>query len=211
MADQHNDNIPAATNTLASDVPDMKENLEWHKDVFEVITGNWSNTSTEDIVPYREVNTLAAVTSKTISGLASEGIRRVTIIIDSNGPNDELRLVFNSDFGANYTFYARGEYDGTSANVYQTDGTGQSYILLGGNTLNDAGTYLIEFIFGISPSNNKNVVVNFKSSFRNVTSNYYGFYHGMGHYIGASPITSYTVYKSNGMTSTGTLLHERLA
>jgi hypothetical protein len=211
MADQHNDDIPVATNTLASDVPDMKENLEWHKDVFEVITGNWSNTSTEDIVPYREVNTLSAVASKEISGLASEGIRRVTLIIDSTGANDEIKLRFNSDFWNNYGYYGRDEYDGTSSSIYNVSWTGRDFILLGGSTINDAGTYLIEFIFSISPGNNKNVVVNFKSSFRNVTSNYYGFYHGIGFYSGALPVTSYTVYIGGSNTLTGKLIHERLA
>jgi hypothetical protein len=211
MADQHNDNIPVATNTLPSDVPDIKENLGWHKDVFEVITGNWSNTSTANIVPYREVNTFSAVTSKSISGLASEGIRRVTLILDSTGANYEIVLRFNSDGGSNYTYYGREEFDGTDSNVTTFSGTSRPYILLGGNTTNDAGTYLIEFVFGFSPGNNKNVVVNFKSSFRNVTSNYYGFWHGMGAYSGASAVTSYSISLGGGNTITGTLLHERLA
>lgn len=46
MADQHNDNVPNATNQILSDVTDIKENLEFHKDVFEALTEGWSNTST---------------------------------------------------------------------------------------------------------------------------------------------------------------------
>ena len=49
MADQHNDNIPALGNQISADVPDIKENLEFHKDVFEAITSGWSNTSTSDL------------------------------------------------------------------------------------------------------------------------------------------------------------------
>jgi hypothetical protein len=44
MADQHNPNIPALTNQIAADIPDIKENLEFHKDVFEAIGNSWSDT-----------------------------------------------------------------------------------------------------------------------------------------------------------------------
>lgn len=44
MADQHNDNIPALANTIAADVPDIKENLEWHKDCLQHICNGFSNT-----------------------------------------------------------------------------------------------------------------------------------------------------------------------
>ena len=46
MADQHNDNIPALTNSIAEDVVDIKENLEFHKDCFQAITTGWANDST---------------------------------------------------------------------------------------------------------------------------------------------------------------------
>lgn len=46
MADQHNDNIPALGNLIASDIPDIKENLEWHKDCFQKVCNGFSNTST---------------------------------------------------------------------------------------------------------------------------------------------------------------------
>jgi hypothetical protein len=45
MADQHNDNIPALANTIAADVPDIKENLEWHKDCFQHICNGFANAS----------------------------------------------------------------------------------------------------------------------------------------------------------------------
>ena len=53
MADKHNANIPAIGNTIAADIPDIKENLEYHKDVFENFCKNWSNTSATDIFPYK--------------------------------------------------------------------------------------------------------------------------------------------------------------
>lgn len=45
MGDQHNPNIPALTNTIAEDVVDIKENLEFHKDCFEAICSGWANDS----------------------------------------------------------------------------------------------------------------------------------------------------------------------
>lgn len=44
MADQHNANIPAVGNTIAADIPDIKENLEFHKDAFQRIFAAWSDT-----------------------------------------------------------------------------------------------------------------------------------------------------------------------
>jgi len=46
MADQHNDNIPALTNSIAEDVVDIKENLEFHKDCFQALCEGWDNSST---------------------------------------------------------------------------------------------------------------------------------------------------------------------
>lgn len=44
MADQHNSNVPAIGNQIANDIPDIKENLEFHKDTFERILETWSDT-----------------------------------------------------------------------------------------------------------------------------------------------------------------------
>jgi hypothetical protein len=44
MADQHNSNIPAVGNTIAADIPDIKENLEFHKDAFQRIFATWSDS-----------------------------------------------------------------------------------------------------------------------------------------------------------------------
>jgi hypothetical protein len=44
MADKHNTNIPAMGNQISADIPDIKENLEFHKDAFQVIFQAWSDT-----------------------------------------------------------------------------------------------------------------------------------------------------------------------
>jgi hypothetical protein len=51
MADQHNQNIPAIGNAIAADIPDIKENLEYHKDVFQAFVNAWSDTVATDIKP----------------------------------------------------------------------------------------------------------------------------------------------------------------
>jgi len=50
MADQHNANIPALANQIASDIPDIKENLEWHKDVLQMLIG-WHNSTIGSLSP----------------------------------------------------------------------------------------------------------------------------------------------------------------
>lgn len=48
--DQHNSNIPAIGNTIAADIPDIKENLEFHKDAFQRIFATWSDTDNSSSV-----------------------------------------------------------------------------------------------------------------------------------------------------------------
>ena len=50
MADRHNDNIPALGNQIASDIPDIKENLEWHKDILQMLIG-WHNSTIGSLSP----------------------------------------------------------------------------------------------------------------------------------------------------------------
>jgi len=51
MADQHNSNIPAMGNQISSDIPDIKENLEYHKDVLQNFVNAWSDTTASGIYP----------------------------------------------------------------------------------------------------------------------------------------------------------------
>ena len=44
MADQHNANIPAMGNQISADIPDIKENLEFHRDAFQLMFETWSDT-----------------------------------------------------------------------------------------------------------------------------------------------------------------------
>ncbi|MHC4397618.1 MAG: hypothetical protein ACYS1A_18395 [Planctomycetota bacterium] len=51
MADQHNDNIPAVGNQIANDIPDIKENLEYHLDLFQNFCGTVSKTDATGVYP----------------------------------------------------------------------------------------------------------------------------------------------------------------
>ena len=51
MADQHNDNIPAVGNQIANDIPDIKENLEYHLDLFNNFCGTVSKTDATGVYP----------------------------------------------------------------------------------------------------------------------------------------------------------------
>ncbi|GAG09648.1 unnamed protein product, partial [marine sediment metagenome] len=44
MADKHNDGVPAMANQISADIPDIKENLEFHKDALERLFETWSDS-----------------------------------------------------------------------------------------------------------------------------------------------------------------------
>jgi len=50
MADQHNPNIPNVANQVAADLADIKENLEWHKDVLQMLVG-WKDSTIATVGP----------------------------------------------------------------------------------------------------------------------------------------------------------------
>jgi hypothetical protein len=64
MADQHNDNIPALTNQIGEDIPDIKENLEFHKDIFQAIGTGFSNTDATAFAPNKW--TMSTVTGSVV-------------------------------------------------------------------------------------------------------------------------------------------------
>ena len=56
MADQHNANIPAMANQISADIPDIKENLEWHKDVLQMLAG-WKASTIGSVGPPNHCST----------------------------------------------------------------------------------------------------------------------------------------------------------
>ena len=53
MADKHNSNIPSMGNVAKTDVTQMKENVEFHKDVFQNHLSSWSDTVSANIYPIK--------------------------------------------------------------------------------------------------------------------------------------------------------------
>lgn len=107
MADQHNDNIPAVGNNIADDIPDIKENLEFHKDVFQNFCTTWSNTVATGIFPCKwarvaktadytmtatdniiEVDASGAAVTITLLAAATAGAGRYIFIKVTDATND---------------------------------------------------------------------------------------------------------------------------
>jgi hypothetical protein len=85
MADQHNDNIPALTNQIGEDIPDIKENLEFHKDIFQAIGTGFSNTDATAFAPNKW--TLSTFTASLV---LSTGVQ--VALVDSTAKHIGVRL-----------------------------------------------------------------------------------------------------------------------
>ncbi|MHC4292659.1 MAG: hypothetical protein ACYSTX_00060 [Planctomycetota bacterium] len=86
MADKHNANIPAMTNQIANDIPDIKENLEWHKDILQMLIG-WKDDTIATAGPPNHRSEFAYSSTTAISiGTGSyfhDGTTRQTVFWDS--------------------------------------------------------------------------------------------------------------------------------
>jgi len=88
MADQHNDNVPAVGNQIANDIPDIKENLEWHKDLLQMLIG-WKSSTISTVSPpgpQRSQFTYSDTDTLTIGPgvYFHDGTTRQTVFWDSN-------------------------------------------------------------------------------------------------------------------------------
>ena len=86
MADQHNADIPAMGNQISADIPDIKENLEWHKDVLQMLAG-WKNGTIATVGPPNHRATFVYSSTTAISiGAGSyfhDGTTRQTVFWDA--------------------------------------------------------------------------------------------------------------------------------
>jgi len=86
MADQHNDGVPAVGNQIVNDIPDIKENLEWHKDVLQMLVG-WKDSTIATVGPPNHRAAFAYSDTDTITiGAGSyfhDGTTRQTVFWDS--------------------------------------------------------------------------------------------------------------------------------
>jgi len=89
IADAHNANIPAVGNQISSDIPDIKENLEFHKDVFENFINEWSNTDATDQYPAFWERTTVNSAASPYTMLAADIIMEV----DASGGAVEIDLL----------------------------------------------------------------------------------------------------------------------
>jgi len=97
MADKHNDDIPVKTNNIEADLVSMKENFEYHKDVFQNFCTDWSNTDATGIFPKKIVSATKTadytVTATDIALLADGSGANVTITLEPVATAGAGRLV----------------------------------------------------------------------------------------------------------------------
>ena len=98
MADQHNENVPAVGNQISVDIPDIKENLEFHKDVFENFMNEWSNTDSTDQYPAYWERTAIATADSPYTMLAAD----IVIEVDASGGAVEIDLLDATSYAKRY-------------------------------------------------------------------------------------------------------------
>lgn len=126
ISDIHNPDIPALTNQIAEDIPDIKENLEFHKDVLENFCTTWSNNDATVIFP----NTIAVV-AKTAAYTATNA--DTYIAVDASGGAVTITLpTATAQAGQIYTV----KKIDSSANAVTIDGDGAE-------TIDGAATHVI--------------------------------------------------------------------
>jgi len=162
MADQHNANIPALTNQVSADIPDIKENLEFDRDIFENFINAYSTTDATGIYPAYWNRTALVNTDSPYTMLAADIIMEV----DASSGAVEIDLVAAASYAKRYviikctdstnnvTIDPNGAetIDGASSKVlYEddqcimiySDGTNwQTLFFYGAGTILDNDTYL---------------------------------------------------------------------
>jgi len=98
MADQWNANIPELANQISADIPDIKENLEFAKDIFENFINAWSNTDATAIYPAYWNRTALINTDSPYTMLAADIIMEV----DASSGAVEIDLVAAASYAKRY-------------------------------------------------------------------------------------------------------------
>jgi len=94
----HNPNIPALGNQINADIPDIKENFEFHKDVFENFVNEWSDTDATDQYPAYWERTALTSADTPYTMLAADIIMEV----DTSGGAVEIDLLDAASYAKRY-------------------------------------------------------------------------------------------------------------
>ena len=135
MADKWNDNIPSITNSVTGDVADIKENLEFAKDILQTITGGWSNTATTHFM----VGNAGDFNRSKIVSASDTTITLTAAKYHHAGTTDQM--VYWADTGAGITFTV-----GSGGSNSSSDDLGADewhYIFLDDSAIVTAGTNII--------------------------------------------------------------------
>jgi hypothetical protein len=98
MADQHNSNIPALGNQISADIPDIKENLEFDRDIFENFVNSYSATDATGIYPAYWNRTDIATADSPYTMLAAD----IIIEVDASGGAVEIDLLDATAYAKRY-------------------------------------------------------------------------------------------------------------
>ena len=123
----HNPDIPQLTNQISDDIPDIRENLEYHKDVFENFLTTWSDSVSTTLFP-----ATFAFTSKSANytGTGADSY----ICVDASGGARTITLPTAASVAGR--MYAVKKTD-SSINIVTVDGNGAE-------TIDGAATYILK-------------------------------------------------------------------
>ena len=220
MADQFYDDVPAIANEITADVDQIEKSLGYLKDCFQAVTNGWSDSETTDLAVnlldadptfndvtkhYEAITFTDPATSVTVSSLDANGLYRINLKLYGTGIGVGLR--FNADSGANYTWSC--QHSGQIANVTvhtSTVGEGETQIRCFPSVL--TGTITAEILFGTSPADSSDAIVNIKASCYSSATDYYEA-SAIGYYQSAVEVSTVTILAQAAADGTGVI--ERVA
>ena len=220
MADQFYDDVPAIANEITTDVDQIEKSLGYLKDCFQAVTNGWSDSETTDLAVnlldadptfndvtkhYEAITFTDPATSVTVSSLDANGLYRINLKL--YGTSIGVGLRFNADSGANYTWSY--QYSGQVANVTaHASAVGEGQTFVRGYPFVVTGSIISEIIFGTSPADSSDVIVNIKSSGYASATDYYES-SIIGYYQSAVEVSTVTILSQAAADGTGVI--ERVA
>jgi len=168
MANQHNSNIPAIGNQVVSDLDDMLENLEYHKDVFEVFVNSWDDTDATDIKPK----------------IMGDADNDTLVQVEESSDEDTIRFDCG---GTQVAAFTGSSLAFNSVNCWYEKGTHSSAVTITCSDLSPASIYCLSWRLSLSASDLIRV------RFNGITSGYIGAYNSHINTSGSTSITKQTV------------------
>ena len=219
MANVFTDDIPAIADEISTDYNLIRSNLGFLKDSFQAICNNWGDDGAElktsyiysdpvfgDVTKHYEKIEFSLSTSESVTSLNADGLYRINLW-GYLSTTATITIRFNSDSGANYTYGYQfsGQLSNTGQHSSTTSEGATSIAVL---PLTSTGIFVTDIIFGSSPANTDNTILNAKTSAYTSGTQYYEA-SVIGYYGGSSALTSVQIISSSSLIGTGAI--ERIA